>query len=342
MSIRAHKKQKTDPKYASTWIVDYYPNGRGSKRVQRAIKCTEAQAYEIEASWRVKTKSPEVLVCPRINEVSPHFIEHYKLDHQPGGTKRTIRSLKILLKFFGTMQFTSITNQVIEQYKRERLEQVKPTTINKELSTLSMFCKWAQDMRYCEEIKIKRFPPKLVKAPMPEIHSREDVIKLIDSMPWPKQGLYWCLYYGGLRSEEARTMRVEKINLSLGIMLVVGKGNKERVVPIIDDLRMILEKRLAEVETGLLWTGPAGKKIGDLRKTIEWAQKRTKIKGHYTPHSFRHAFGTHATMSGVNLRTLQEVMGHSTSTTTEIYTRLAAGALSDEMKKFNTTVVKSE
>ncbi len=52
------------------------------------------------------------------------------------------------------------------------------------------------------------------------------------------------------------------------------------------------------------------------------------------PTRFRRAFRTHATMAGVNLRTLQEVMGHSTSTTTEIYTRLAAGALSEEMKKF--------
>jgi len=339
MSVRPHPKQKTHPKYASTWIIDYYPDGREGKRERVPWEGSEVDAYAAEASWRAKTRKPETLAFPRIREAYPHFVEHYKLGHQPKGTQRTIRSIKILLQFFGNLQFSSITEEVVDQYKSLRLEQVKPTTINKELSALSMMCKWAKKKRYCEEIKIERFPPRLTKAPLPDIHKREDVLALINSMPWPKQGLYWCLYYGGLRSEEARNLVVEKINLQLGVMLVVGKGNKERVVPVIGDLAPILEKRINEIETGLLWPGPKGNKMGDLRKTIEWAQKRTKIKGHYTPHSFRHAFGTHATMAGVNLRTLQEVMGHSTSTTTELYTRLAAGALSEEMKKFSMTPV---
>ena len=66
------------------------------------------------------------------------------------------------------------------------------------------------------------------------------------------------MYYGGLRSAGAKNLTAEKVNLDLGIMLVRGKGNKERVVPVIKDLRSVLEKRFKEVDSGLLWPRPSG------------------------------------------------------------------------------------
>lgn len=342
MSVRPHPKQKTDSRYSSTWIIDYYPNGRAGGRRQLYWDGTEAQAWEAESSWRAKSRKVETLVFPKIAEVIPHFLDHYRLDHQPEGVNRTTRSIKILLRFFGRLQFTAINHQLIEQYKRDRMDLVKPTTINKELAALSSLCKWALDMGYCEEIRIRRFPPKLTRAPIPDVPPREEVIKLIRAIPWPKQGLFWCLYHGGLRSAEGRTLKAEHINLAMGVMIITGKGNKQRIVPVVDDLLPVLERRLAEIDSGWLWPGPNGTPLVDLRPTIKWAKKRAGINRPYTPHTFRHAFGSHATMAGVNLRTLQEVMGHSSSQVTELYSRLAASALSKEMRKFASTTVANE
>jgi len=138
-------------------------------------------------------------------------LAEFKIDHQPAGHARAVRSFKTLLPFFGPYQFTSITSSLIERYKAERIEKVKPTTVQKELAALSGLCKWAAEKGYCQPIKIKRFPAKLVKAPIPEIPTKETVLQLIDACRWPKSGLAACLYYGGLRSEEARMLTVERV-----------------------------------------------------------------------------------------------------------------------------------
>ncbi|CAN8139192.1 hypothetical protein THIOSC15_1310001 [uncultured Thiomicrorhabdus sp.] len=139
------------------------------------------------------------------------------------------------------------------------------------------------------------------------------------------------MYFSGLRVSEARNLLAERIYLESGVMIVVGKGNKERVVPIVSDLIPIIKKRLKEVPEGQIWEETA---VNDFRSAIHWACKRAGIRRDITPHKLRHAFGVHATESGVGLKSLQQVMGHSTSQVTEIYSHLAAKALVREMEKF--------
>ncbi len=240
-----------------------------------------------------------------------------------------------MLLFFGKYLFTSITPALVDQYKQERLQSVTHSTINKELAALSSFCKWAHEMGYCQAVKIKRFPPKLTRAPYPDVPSRIEMLAIINSMDWPKCGLFACMYLAGLRSSEAIYMRAEQVYIDRGLFFVTGKGNKQRVVPIIDSLHHILDKRIKEIESGLLWPKEDGKPYKDLRASIEWAKKRAGVSRHIHPHLFRHAYGLHATESGVNLKHLQQAMGHSTSTTTERYSHLAAESLKAELDKFH-------
>jgi site-specific recombinase XerD len=319
VSVRPHPKQATDRRYHNTWLVDFYDSTGKRRKIQ--VHGTESQAREIEQSWRVSTRRTAPVSCPSLLEAAPLYVEHYALEHLPNGTERLRWSLKHLLAALGRYQFQSITGPLVEDYKRQRLAAgVKPNTINKELAALSGFCKWAHDLGYCELIHIKRFPAKLARAPIPTVPSRKEVVLFLRAIPRAKRGVWAAMYYCGLRSSEARSVTAKAVNWSMGLLIITGKGNKQRIVPINRKLRPYLRR--------LPWYAPK-----DLRETAEWACKRAGLSIHIHPHLMRHAFGVHATEAGVGLRALQDIMGHSSSQVTEIYTRLAAEALSREMGK---------
>ena len=314
------------------WHIIYRPGGAKAKMTKISFQGTEPEARSWEAELRRQAKDLRPAnAFPRINEVVPQFLTEYKVNHQPLGHERTVRSFKVLLPFFGSYQFTSITSSLIERYKAERIEQVKPTTVQKELAALSCLCKWAADKGYCQPIKVKRFPSKLVKAPIPDIPSKETVLQLIDVCRWPKSGLAACLYYAGLRSDEARKLTVERVFLDKRLMVVIGKGNKQRVVPIQEELEKVLQKRIEEVKHGLLWPNSD---TGSARPSIRFETECTKLQiPRIKPHALRHAFGSHATRAGVGIRALQLIMGHCNTSVTEIYSHLNAADLLSEMDK---------
>jgi len=189
MSVQKH------PTRDGWWYIITWPDGRKGKREYTPFEGTRDQAQAIEERIRRQQKKAPLTGMPQIAEVVPMFMTHYALDHQEEGVKRTRRSLKTLLPFFGPQLFTSINNALIDAYKAQRLSNgVVPSTINKELSALSSLCKYAAEQGYCNEVKIKRFPPKLTKAPLPDVPSRADVLSIINSMDWPRCGLFACMY----------------------------------------------------------------------------------------------------------------------------------------------------
>lgn len=329
MSVEPH------PTHQGWWRIRYYPNGRKGK--EEIIVLKDGYTWEEAKEWELRARreargGATLETFPTIEQALPHYIEYYKLDHIAPGP--VVRYLDTLWRpAIGKLKFGAINAAVIERYKHARLRAgIKPTTINKELSAMSGFLKWAKKKGYCHAVEVERFPEKMCKAPLPDVPTREEVLALIDGMIWPKCGLFACLYYGGLRKSEATMLRVEDVYLDRSIMIVLGKGNKQRVVPVVDDLRPWLVKRLSEVDTGYLWTTRGGLPITDLKKIIKLAKQRVGLRRHIYPHLLRHAFGTHATMAGVNLRTLQNVMGHTTSKTTEIYTTLSNEAIIEEVR----------
>lgn len=321
MSVRPHPKQKTDAYYRNAWLIDFYDaEGKRHKYMHRG---TESTAREIEHSFRIKTRREPISAYPSLNEASVRYIDHYTVDHLAAGAERLRRSMKILLRLLGRYKFTSITGAVVEDYKRTRLsELVKPNTINKELAALSGFAKWANEQGFCERLYIKRFPLKMSRAPIPTVPSRKEVIKFLRALPRAKRGLWAAMYYCGLRSSEARNLEARHVNWALNVLIVTGKGNKQRVVPINKKLKPYLRATLP-------WYGAR-----DLRAVALWAVKRAGLTIHIHPHLMRHAFGVHMTEKGVSLRALQDIMGHSSSQVTELYSRLAAEVLGREMGKF--------
>ncbi len=343
MSVRPHPT-----KGPGWWHIDYYPAGRKGERVRVTFEGTELAAREWERKLRMEHRPAAAgTLYPKLAEVIPEFLTSYKLDHQPQGYARMVRSIKQLLPHFGNLQFLAITPQAVELYKARRRSTItrrtgKPVTaatVQKELCALSSLCKWAEERGFCRGIKIKKFPAKLTRAPLPRIPAREEVLKVLAAIPEAKRGPFLAMYHAGLRKSEACGLRAEHINEDAGLLLVVGKGNKERIVPLIEPLRSVVIERARLVGSGLLWPNENGEEFGDLRLILQWACKRAKVARKYTPHLLRHCFGTHGMAAGLSLRGLQGILGHSTSTTTERYTHLAADFLRAEMNKLNMGVV---
>ncbi|HBA73497.1 MAG TPA: hypothetical protein DCZ63_15285 [Geobacter sp.] len=331
MSIHPH------PTHPGWWQIKYYPEGKkGGVKVftLKGGTIDDARIFELDLRRESKTTGNQLSPLPTIAEAIPLFVNHYRLEHLSSGVEVMARYMARWSQIIGKLKFATISTATVEEYKHRRIaDGIAPTSINKELSALSGLLKWAVDQGYCQEVKIKRFPAKMTKAPLPNVPTREEVLALIDCMIWPKCGLFACLYYAGLRKSEAANLTADKVHLDHGILIVRGKGNKERPVPIVDELRPYLVRRIGEVEDGgLLWSSRSGARITDLKKIIKLAKGRAGLTRHFYPHLLRHAFGTHATQAGVNLRSLQYAMGHTTSQTTEIYTTLSSEAIIKEVR----------
>ena len=187
-------------------------------------------------------------------------------------------------------------------------------------------------------------PARELKAPrmpgvLPHSLSEHDVVALLEAPDATTdrglrdRAMLELLYATGLRVSELVGLRLDQLNLRIGAVRVVGKGGKERVVPIGEDARDWLERYLREVRPGLAKARrldtvfPTPRRHAMTRQAF-WALIRryaaiAGIRADISPHQLRHAFATHLLAHGADLRAVQMLLGHQNVTTTQIYTHVA-------------------
>ncbi len=181
--------------------------------------------------------------------------------------------------------------------------------------------------------------PKLAKR-LPDYLSESEVEALLnapkpdkDAVEFRDRTMLEVLYATGLRVSELIELKSESINFNQGIVRVVGKGNKERIVPLGDEAlnwvmsytKNVRPMLLSNVPTDVLFPSKLGKLM--TRQTFWYAIKRyaerAGIERKLSPHTLRHAFATHLLNHGADLRAVQMMLGHASLSTTQIYTRVA-------------------
>ena len=232
----------------------------------------------------------------------------------------------------------AVTSADIESY----LAQVSAKGLSKrstarELSALRNFFAWC-----VEEGEIKENPCDRVDAPklgkyLPAVLSVEEVSAIMDSVdlkaPYGKRNraILEVLYGCGLRVSEAASLRISHVHLEEGFVDVIGKGNKQRLVPLgemaADAIRAFLPDRpepAASSYEDYLFLSRFGKPISrvSLFNLVKSQAMAAGIQKEISPHTFRHSFATHLIENGADLRIVQEMLGHESILTTEIYTHI--------------------
>ncbi len=142
------------------------------------------------------------------------------------------------------------------------------------------------------------------------------------------QAMFELFYSSGLRLSELVGVDLADLNLGSGEVSVTGKGNKTRIVPVgekaRDAIRVWLDLRNAAADELALFVGQSGKRLG--QRSVElrlarWVQ-RVGLNQHVHPHMLRHAFASHVLQSSGDLRAVQEMLGHASISTTQVYTHL--------------------
>jgi integrase/recombinase XerD len=159
------------------------------------------------------------------------------------------------------------------------------------------------------------------------------------------QAILELAYASGLRLSELRGLRLEQLHLDAGFINVVGKGNKERVVPVGSKAVAALERFLAAGRPRLVTPRSPASVFLTRRGTpfapvtlwlrIKQRVRRAGIARNVTPHMLRHSFATHLLEHGADLRVIQELLGHASISTTEVYTHVAGQRLREVHRKYH-------
>ena len=205
------------------------------------------------------------------------------------------------------------------------------------LSSLRSFFSWC-----VEEGEVKDNPCDRVDSPklgkyLPEVLSVEEVSAIIESVDLSKAGgprdraILEVLYGCGLRVSELSTLRMSKVFLDEGFVNVIGKGNKQRLVPLgemaADAIRAYLPHRpvpAAAAYEDYLFLNRFGKPLSrvSIFNMVKYQAMAAGVNKEISPHTFRHSFATHLIENGADLRIVQEMLGHESILTTEIYTHI--------------------
>lgn len=180
----------------------------------------------------------------------------------------------------------------------------------------------------------------------PEIENLFDAIDLSKPEGGRNRAMLEILYSSGLRVSELVDLKINNVHFDVGFLRVVGKGNKERLVPVGTDALKYLKIYLQEIRVhvpvkkgfeGFVFLNRNGSKLSRVMvfMIIKDLAARIGLKKTISPHTFRHSFATHLIEGGADLRAVQEMLGHESITTTEIYTHLDRDYLRQVIKDFH-------
>lgn len=212
---------------------------------------------------------------------------------------------------------------------------------------------------------LKHDPSQLLESPrleqrLPDFLSKEEVEQILDQIDLSSpeghrnRAIFEVLYGCGLRVSELTDLRISDLHFDEQIIRVTGKGNKERLVPIHEVAIKMVEIYRKEVrihqpiqrgQEDFLFLNRRGKKLtrAMIFHLVKTETARSGIQKKVSPHTFRHSFATHLVENGVDLRAVQQMLGHESIITTEIYTHLSQKHLMEILQEYHprSTVKKS-
>ena len=284
-----------------------------------------------------------------INEFTEYLIIDKK--YSENTIKAYNNDLKKFKNFIKNKTINNIDENSIKDYLKYLNKENNDTkTISHNISTLRSFYKFLliekkvnkNPMEYIELPKTKKSLPKTLS--IEEIDKLLD-INLTDAFSFRNKAMLELMYSSGLRVSELINVKIHDIDVSNCIIRIMGKGSKERIVPLGDYAIKYIELYLKEYREKLikrelndyLFLNNHGKKMTrqGFFKILKQIAKEKNIKTEFSPHTLRHSFATHLLNGGADLRSIQEMLGHSDISTTQIYTHVSKEKLKENYNNFH-------
>ncbi|MDY6842730.1 MAG: site-specific tyrosine recombinase XerD [Thermodesulfobacteriota bacterium] len=282
------------------------------------------------------------------------FINYLAIER--GLSRNTLESYSgDLLKFTRFLMGIGLYN--IQDISREHLlsflSMLKETgldarSVARNLVSIRMFYRYLIAENYTEKNPVEDLPSPRVPFKLPDVLSQTEVEDLLSQPDLNKPAgkrdkvMLELLYATGIRVSELVLLRLRDINFAGGYITLMGKGEKERLVPVAEPVLVIMRDYLNEARIKLLkgkvsdflFVNPSGKQITrqGFWKNIKKYAMCVGINKNITPHVLRHSFATHMLLGGADLRTLQILLGHSDISTTQIYTHISIENLKEVYK----------
>jgi integrase/recombinase XerD len=303
-----------------------------------------------------------------MHELVEEFLQH--LRHERGQAEHTQRTYAALLGQFvrwaegrglrdwGKVELSDLLSYLGEEGRRRPVEgkrsaggRLSTETIYLEIAALRAFYRFCEKERLlaenpAEHLSLPRRWKRIPKAlSMDEIGRLLAPVQPETASSLCDQGMLELAYASGLRLTELCQLRLEQLQLEAGFLTVIGKGNKERVVPVGSKAVTALNEYLARGRPRLVRARSPGTVFLTQRGSMFapvtlWlrVKRRARLAGlerTITPHMLRHSFATHLLERGADLRVIQELLGHTSIATTEIYTHVAPARLREMHRRFH-------
>lgn len=228
---------------------------------------------------------------------------------------------------------------------------ITPRSIARNLASLRSFYAFLLIDGYIEQDPTELLDNPKVPKHLPTVLSREEVERMLSclDLSLPQERRDHCimevLYTSGLRVSELCNLKISDLFLDEGFLRVVGKGNKQRLVPLahkaVNEVNTwLLERNEIDIKPGeedfLFVSHQRGKRVSRITvfHNLKGYALRAGIEKNISPHTFRHTFATHLLEGGANLRAIQQMLGHEKLGTTQLYTHIDRSFLREQIDKY--------
>lgn len=276
--------------------------------------------------------------------MSKHTVESYRRD--------VTKLRDFIAEFYNEKPADRVTDEELFEFVRELSKTgTKKTSLNRTISGIKAFYKFMVLENYIGQSPAERLETSAVPRSFPDALSHNEVMKIIDSMDLSlknatrNRAMIETLYGCGLRVTELVTLKISNLHFDEGYITITGKGNKQRLVPIGGEamkwINLYLEERrglkINEKSRDMLFLNNRGNGLTRVMifLIIKKAAETAGIKKSISPHTLRHSFATELLKNGADLRAIQDMLGHESITTTEIYFELNNTHLKDSLIKYH-------
>ncbi|MEP0366581.1 MAG: tyrosine-type recombinase/integrase [Cyclobacteriaceae bacterium] len=269
------------------------------------------------------------------------FLEYEKRfsQHTLTAYQRDLKQFKLyLLETYELEDFLQVNHAILRSWIVSLMESgVSPITVNRKIATLKSFFKFLQSREYIDQNPASRLKPLKTEKKLPSFVRENEMIDLLDEISFEfsddfggvrDKVLIELLYCTGIRLSELINLQERQVNFFQGTIKVLGKRNKERVIPISDSFVKVIKEYLQirnnefQNASEFLLVTNTGEKLYPMMvyRTVRAYLSQVTTLSKKSPHVLRHTFATHLLDKGADLNAVKDLLGHTSLAATQVYT----------------------